>query len=405
MADDSDAAMDRELEQSLNSLPRLGRAARDLRKCKVCASDAPLFDVVDFLKRCKTPHDTPYNFGLSGIQVKYHRCICCDFLFTNLIDDWTSGEIARYIYNEDYILVDPEYQEDRPAVTAAFVAGLLDGCQSLRILDYGSGSGKFAERMRERGFPSVTSYDPFSYPRRPEGHFDLVTAFEVVEHAPRPIDTFAEMTDFMAADGALLVGQTIQPANIEEIRGAWWYLAPRNGHVSTYSDLTFAMVANKLDLSYRRSGNSFWFTRSSLSPSLERILPRIGPLLAVHALVCPAEASHGGAWHELERNPFRFRWTASDRITWDNRLLVEGLNRFVTPFVMEIVDGFAGGCRFVLDGADLPTTVQGKKLVAEANIASQGFYTVALRTPPPLSPRELGHAADDERKLGLAIPP
>ena len=71
------------------------------------------------------------------------------------------------------------------------------------------------------------------------------------------------MKNFTASNGAVFVGQTVQPANIEEIKGAWWYLAPRNGHVSTYSDFTFFVIDKKLGLLYRRNyrlGGNFVFT-------------------------------------------------------------------------------------------------------------------------------------------------
>ena len=135
--------------------------ARPTPKCKICGDRTNLFDVVDFNKWCS---GRPYNFGIAGIQVFYHRCEWCQFLFTDLLDDWTTQEIATYIYNDDYNLVDPGYQEVRPFDTAKAMAKLLDGTQALRILDYGSGSGKFAEHMRALGFASVENYDPFSKP-------------------------------------------------------------------------------------------------------------------------------------------------------------------------------------------------------------------------------------------------
>ena len=40
----------------------------------------------------------------------------------------------------------------------------------------------------------------------------------------------ADMASFLAPGGAIVFSQPLQPADIETIRGAWWYVAPRNGH-------------------------------------------------------------------------------------------------------------------------------------------------------------------------------
>jgi hypothetical protein len=393
------------LEQKLQSLHRLSVPAQLAPRCKICGNSTNLFDVVDFNKFCS---DRPYGFGVAGIPVSYFRCQHCQFLFTNFIDDWTPEEVARHIYNDDYILVDPEYKEARPFAQAKEMSRILDGCQQLRILDYGSGSGKFAKYMTEFGFAFVTSYDPFSNPVRPEGLFHLVTAFEVVEHSPHPIETFTEMKNFTEADGTVLVGQTIQPPNISEIRGVWWYLAPRNGHVSTYSDFTFFSIAKKIDLLYRRNyrrGGHFAFTRRSLSPILEAAIARVGPNFSICVLGAPGnEAELSDQWHKLEpwHDDVRFRWTAKDYIAWDGCVLEEGKNRIEIPFVMEVVDGFAQACRLCIDRRDLPTTVEANRLVAEVNLSMRGSHTVSLRTPLPRSPQQMG-LAPDPRSLGFAV--
>ncbi len=199
--------------------------------------------------------------------------------------------MASYIYNDEYLLVDQDYIDRRPRAEAKHIAQILEGCQGMRILDYGSGSGKFAKYMREYGFHFIASYDPFSNPDRPEGLFDLVTAFEVVEHSPRPLDTFREMKDFLTADGAIVISQTTQPENIDDIRCSWWYAGPRNGHVTTYSDITFSVIAEKLSLRYQRGGGTFAFTTEPVSPLLERAAAVVGPKFSGRILGAPGTAN------------------------------------------------------------------------------------------------------------------
>src|SRR5579864_7524503 len=114
--------MDSDLARKLCSLPPLEPELAEETKCKICGGRAPLFDIVDFNKFCS---DEPYAFGRSGIPVKYYRCRSCQFIFSNLIDDWTQEEIARFIYNDDYLKVDGEYVSARPLRTAATMAHVL----------------------------------------------------------------------------------------------------------------------------------------------------------------------------------------------------------------------------------------------------------------------------------------
>ncbi len=349
----------------------------------------------------------PYHFGVSGIPVTYFRCLSCQCTFTDLIDDWTEEQVARYIYNEDYSLVDPGYVDQRPLDQANQMAEMLDGCQNLNILDYGSGSGKFAKLMMERGFRSVTSYDPFSSPRRPSGLFDLVTAFEVVEHAPNPLATFREMLDFLTPDGALLFSQTVQPDNIEDMRCGWWYAGPRNGHVTTYSDVTFSVIAQKMNLDYRRSfttGGLFCFTRNAIAPMLENALAFLSQPTTAHILGAPRDADPE-KWNKLEEfgQLASFRWSAASPIEWSDVVLKKGLNKIVVPCLMEIDLGFSKICAFSINEEKLPTHTIGRTIVGEFESAEGGSHTVTLKTPPHLRPSDIS-ASSDDRSLGLAIP-
>src|SRR6516162_8553610 len=168
----SEEVLKPELADRLASLPRLDRAnARTASiTCKICGHPAPFFDVVDFNKCAGF-----YAFGPAGVPVHYHRCHECGFLFTPFFDDWTESDFRRFIYNADYILVDPEYEAARPVMVAEHLSQFLEGQRDARILDYGAGTGRFAERMSELGFRHVESYDPFSMPHKPSGRFDIVT--------------------------------------------------------------------------------------------------------------------------------------------------------------------------------------------------------------------------------------
>ena len=72
-----------------------------------------------------------------------------------------------------------------------------------------------------------------------------------------------------------------------------------------------------------------------------------------------------------------FSWTARDRVDWDGCILEEGLNRLEAPFVMEVAEGFAQNCKLSVAGLELPTKVDGKKIIAEATLNAPGAYAVS----------------------------
>jgi hypothetical protein len=60
----------------------------------------------------------------------------------------------------------------------------------------------------------------------------VVTAFEVVEHTAYPTLLFQDALSFLAPQGVLLFTTAIQNRKLDR---DWWYIAPRNGHISIHS--------------------------------------------------------------------------------------------------------------------------------------------------------------------------
>ncbi len=203
--------------------------------CKCCGATAMPFGVVDFHKNCEIQRRK--ILGVSGVPIYYYRCQTCGFLFTTAFDDFTPDDFQRHVYNEEYLLVDPDYREDRARANADFLVSLFSEGRPRRILDYGGGNGGLADRLRAAGFPEVEAYDPFvpMHSGRPAGRFDCVLSFEVVEHSTDPERTFADMSDFLDEPGLILFSTLLQPPDIDRQGLNWWYAGPRNGHVSLFS--------------------------------------------------------------------------------------------------------------------------------------------------------------------------
>jgi 2-polyprenyl-6-hydroxyphenyl methylase/3-demethylubiquinone-9 3-methyltransferase len=402
----------------LNTVTRtLGvNAATVLRQgqpCKLCGAFSPPFDSLDFYKYCSPTN--PFAFGFAGIHVQYRRCGDCGFLFTDFFDDWSPEEFAAHVYNSDYPRIDSEYADIRPASIAAVMAEKLASWRDLDILDYGSGSGAFAERMAERGFSNLTNFDPFSSPARPERKFSLITCFEVIEHTTSPRACLQDMVSFLAPGGCIVFSQPLQPDNIEQIRGAWWYIGPRNGHASIFTADALSRLAADCGLVLHRGEWLHGFAATDASETSRRILSAFGSPYVWLRLDAPTEAAarvpqrvaQVDVWHAVERGDrTRYRWTGSGSIAW--HAVVPDVRplrlRFSVPFVNHITPDFADACRIEIGRQVLePSSRTDSQIVFETTLRGMADGGLVLRTPEPVSPHDLRGVAD-HRRLGLAIP-
>lgn len=212
--------------------------------CKCCGGVALLYDVADFNKNCELPRN-PDVLPAAGIPVYYYRCKDCAFIFTPFFDTFTPEDFSQHIYNDQYILVDPDYQESRPQGNARLITDFFGDFKSISVLDYGGGNGTLERLLKQNGYTDVTTYDPFSadYAAKPRKQFDLIVSFEVFEHTTSPKDTLSEVIGLLKPNGMLLFSTLMQPANINDLKASWWYIGPRNGHVSIYSEQSLQHLA------------------------------------------------------------------------------------------------------------------------------------------------------------------
>jgi hypothetical protein len=223
------------------------------RPCKLCAQPSPLFDVVDFNKQCDY---VLYPENIVGIPVYYRRCDACGLVFTNFFDELDKDAWTRFVYNEDYKRIDPEFSRIRPERDARFVKELLkpywregDGG-----FDYGGGAGVFAERMRQAGM-NFLCVDPFGVDERPEGAGPerFLTSFEVFEHFVDLEASLEEAFGLCRTDEFLaIVGTKVVPAKLGKGQlSQWYYAGPRNGHITFYTTRSMELIAQRLGAEYR----------------------------------------------------------------------------------------------------------------------------------------------------------
>jgi hypothetical protein len=214
--------------------------------CKCCGKLARLNGVVDFHKNCEAFHGRNV-LPLSGIPVYYYRCTVCGLLFTTAFDHFTPHDFRKWIYNDQYILVDPDYAAARPQSMADIAMQLLGEDHGLRILDYGGGNGQFTRVLLDRGYTRTTCFDPLvsESAARPEGKFDCIFCFEVIEHVPNPRQLIADLSSLLGQPGVIVFSTMLQPADPKAAGVDWWYVAPRNGHVSVYSLKALQVIASE----------------------------------------------------------------------------------------------------------------------------------------------------------------
>lgn len=201
--------------------------------CKVCGSPAPLHGWADLNKSCEA--NRRRFFELSGIPVGYYRCSTCGFLFTDCFDTWSLGDWKDRIYNAEYDQFDPDGADGtRARANVALVLDVARQTGSARILDYGGGNGMLARLLIEAHSDAVSWDILVDDGPPPAGPFDLVTAFEVLEHTPTPIITVQEALSRVREGGAFLFS-TLTLDDLPQQAMDHPYIAPRNGHVSIHT--------------------------------------------------------------------------------------------------------------------------------------------------------------------------
>jgi hypothetical protein len=209
--------------------------------CKICDGASELYGVVDFHRPCHIPNG--YRPPLLGVPVYYRRCAGCGFLFTDAFDDWSHDQFKDHIYNDAYIAFDPDYKIARPTGNAGVVMRLCgDRKTNMKVLDFGGGNDVLCSALRANGFAAAVTYDPMvpEFSTRPEGKFDLVTCFETLEHLPDPVEGIARMVECTAEPGAIVYSTLTQPSDIDNVGLSWWYIGPRNGHISIFTKQALA---------------------------------------------------------------------------------------------------------------------------------------------------------------------
>ncbi|TKU72639.1 class I SAM-dependent methyltransferase [Citrobacter sp. wls706] len=213
--------------------------------CKICNSEASLYGVIDF-NELHGRHGLKSK--LSGQPIYYHRCEHCGLIYTNAFDHWNEDDFSTYIYNDEYIHIDPDFPELRPQQNARFLIENFSDIKSYHMLDFGCGNNKLVDLLKEKGV-DATGWDPFyQNDSMPQEKFEFIVSFEVMEHTPDPIKTVSLIDNLLNSNNGKFFFSTLNNDSRLHLKMDDWYILPRGGHVSYYSTKSLNILFHKFNM-------------------------------------------------------------------------------------------------------------------------------------------------------------
>lgn len=221
--------------------------------CKICSQPTEILWTKKVLNRHAVTYHHCGHCGFVGTEEPYWL----DEAYTDAIADMDTGILERNLKQRAVVPLLIRLYFNRKA----------------RFVDFGGGYGLFVRFMRDKGldFFWTDRYASNLFARKfvaekpdsPQSRYELLTAFEVMEHLPDPIQAVEDMLEW--SDSVLFTTLLLPKAPVEEIRtkGDWWYWTFETGqHVSIFSEESLAFLAKKKGLHFHTNGkNLHLFTR------------------------------------------------------------------------------------------------------------------------------------------------
>ena len=227
-------------------------------QCRCCGSKVQLFDRARILGK---------------YPIDYHRCTACGFIQTD----------TPFWLAECYENPMPSYDLggiSRPTLNSELTKAVLNTCfdPSGRFLDFGGGYGVFTRWMRDAGY-NFWHHDKhcanlfangFDADVSEKAHYELVTAFEVFEHLPDPVQTLEFI--FRFTDSVLFTTELVP--NTASRVSEWWYFGPEHGqHVAFYTPAALRKLGERFKAHHLEGREGFHLlTRREVNPERFRLV-------------------------------------------------------------------------------------------------------------------------------------
>lgn len=222
-------------------------------KCKICDSNTEKIFEKIILQKFK-----------SG----YYKCSNCSFVQTDE-PIWLKEAYQSAITSLDIGMINRNIYLKSESIE------IINSCfpEANIFLDYAGGYGMFVRLMRDSGFNFYRQDDycdnifakHFDLKDIQIKKFDVVTAFEVLEHFENPIKEIEKIFNF---SDSVIFSTEIAPESNIEIEN-WWYIAQETGqHISFYSKKSMEILAEKFNKNYYcRNQNIHIFCSKKLTDS------------------------------------------------------------------------------------------------------------------------------------------
>ena len=193
---------------------------------------------------------------LNKYKASYFLCPRCGFV---QIEEphWLSESYSEAITATDIGLLSRNTYY--AVICGAVITCLFNSRAS--FLDYGGGYGIFVRIMRDAGFDfhwkdrfcTNLFARGFEAPAAGKQQYELVTAWEVMEHL---VDPCSEIRLMFEHSGSILFSTELMPPS-KPRPGEWWYFTPEHGqHISFYAAQTLSYIADKFGARIYSDGRS-----------------------------------------------------------------------------------------------------------------------------------------------------